>query len=383
MTAPSFPDLPKGRLARVGVLAAFWGVFTVLIVGHAYLTLRIIGVEYKAAYAVSGILQGLIWIPLTPLIARLVRRFPLAGSRWLPHIGVHFVLALAMAFVTSVLIVVFAYPFDVEPEPFAQSMPGTFMRTILLFELVYFGIAGAATAAAASREAIAQRDRATAQEAELREREVRAARLRERTAQLEGQLAAAQLEALRMQLNPHFLFNTLHAVSTLMTRDVDAARTMISDLSGLLRLSLDRVGESECPLDDELEFLGHYLDIERTRFADRLAVDIDVEAGARAALVPTLVLQPLVENAVKHGIAPRGEGGHVGVAAHRANGSLLLRVTDDGPGLPPGGPPRDGVGLANTRDRLAKLYGPDATLDLKNRPEGGLVAEVRLPFHTA
>ena len=240
-----------------------------------------------------------------------------------------------------------------------------------------------ATAMAATRVAVEQERRAAEREAELGEREIRASRLRERTAQLEGQLSAAQLEALRMQLNPHFLFNTLHAISTLMARDVKGARTMISDLSGLLRRVLDGTDAPEVPLDDELDVLSHYFGIERTRFADRLEVSMNAEEGTRNALVPTLILQPLVENAIKHGIAPRGEGGRVEVVAQRLNGHLVVNVRDDGPGLPPGGPTREGVGLKNTRDRLEKIYGEQASLTLSNRPEGGLDAEVRIPFHAA
>ncbi|MEM6328544.1 MAG: histidine kinase, partial [Bacteroidota bacterium] len=286
----------------------------------------------------------------------------------------------------SMLIIVATRPFDLGEGVSAEfygNLPNVYARVILVFEILWFGVAAAATAAEATREALAERKRAAETEAALHEREVRDARLRERAAQLEGQLAAAQLDALRMQLNPHFLFNTLHAVSTLMARDVDGARRMISDLSDLLRLVLEDTDTPEIPLDDELDVLGHYLDIERTRFADRLTVDFEVEDATRSALVPTLLLQPLVENAIKHGIAPRGEGGQIAVAAHRANGHLVVHVRDDGPGIGPEGPTREGVGLRNTRDRLQKLYGDEARLTLRDRPEGGLDAEVRIPYKTA
>ena len=315
-----------------------------------------------------------------------VRRFPLAGRQWLPHVLLHFAIAAFVALAVSALVWAATVSLDTggeAPTLFLEAMPNIYTRVVLLFVILWFGVAAAVTAAEATHEALAQRERAAAHEAELSEREIRAARLRERTAQLEGQLAAAQLDALRMQLNPHFLFNTLHAVSTLMARDVDGARRMISDLSNLLRLVLDGSDGPEVPLDDELDVLGHYLDIERTRFADRLDVAMDVDADARGALVPTLILQPLVENAIKHGIAPRGEGGRVEIAAHRLNGHLVVHVCDDGPGVPLNGPTRDGVGLKNTRDRLEKLYGTDAELTLRNRPDGGLDAEVRLPYHTS
>ena len=379
--------LPTSRAGRYGLLIAFWVGFSVIIVGHAYITLTyVVGREYKLAFAISGAVQGLSWIVVTPLVLAAVRRFPLAGDKWVPHVVLHFLLAAIGAMVVSALVKVAAGPFETAEEAttlLMASLLDIYIRVVLLFEILWFAVAAAVTAAEATREALAQRERAAAHEAESREREVRAARLRERTAQLESQLSAAQLDALRMQLNPHFLFNTLHAVSTLMARDVDGARRMISDLSNLLRLVLDGSEGPEVPLDDELDVLSHYLEIERTRFADRLDVAMDVEDGARGALVPTLILQPLVENAIKHGIAPRGEGGRVEIAAHRLNGHLVVHVCDDGPGVPLNGPTRNGVGLQNTRDRLEKLYGEDAELILRNRPDGGLDAEVRLPYHTS
>lgn len=383
----SLPTLPTTRWGQFGLLAAFWTGFTFIILLHAYVSLEYVANrEYQMAYAVGGGLQGLIWIGVTPLVIAMVRRLPLVGRRWAPHAVLHAVLAALVAVGLTLLIMLATSPFDLGEEVsegFYGDFSNVYTRVILLFEILWFGVAAAATAADAMRDALAHQQRVTEAEAALREQEVRDARLREHTAHLEGQLAAAQLDALRMQLNPHFLFNTLHAVSTLMARDVDGARRMISDLSDLLRLVLEGSDTPEVPLDDELDVLGHYLDIERTRFADRLDVDVNVESDARAALVPTLLLQPLVENAVKHGIAPRGEGGKISVAAHRANGHLVVHVCDDGPGIGPNGPKREGVGLRNTRDRLSKLYGDDAQLTLRDRPEGGLDAEVRLPYRTA
>jgi LytS/YehU family sensor histidine kinase len=241
----------------------------------------------------------------------------------------------------------------------------------LFVEIIYFGVVAAVLAYDASRAAESAR-------AEARKREVRAA-------QLEAQLVHARLDALRSQLNPHFLFNTLHAVSTLMARDVTAARTVLADLAALLRLALDRFGEPEVPLDDELDFLGHYLDIERTRFGDRLAVGFHVDVEVRDALVPPLVLQPLIENALKHAVTSRPGGGRVDVSARHdaADDALVLTVTDDGPGMPAQGPGRAGIGIKTTRDRLATLYGPRGSLGFRAAPGGGVEAEVRLPFHTA
>ena len=383
----TLPTLPTTRWGRFGLLVAFWSAFTLVILGHAYVSLEYVANrDYQLAFAIGGGLQGMVWSVATPLVAAMVRRFPLAGGRWALHAGLHALLAAIAAVGVSLLIMAATSPFATGEQisaGFYGDFTRVYLRVILLFEILWFAVAAAATAAEATRAALDHQKRATETEAALREREVRDARLRERAAQLEGQLAAAQLDALRMQLNPHFLFNTLHAVSTLMARDVDGARRMISDLSDLLRLVLDGSDAPETPLDEELDMLGHYLDIERTRFADRLAVEVDVDDDTRAALVPTLILQPLVENAIKHGIAPRGEGGRISVTAVRSNGHLEIHVCDDGPGVGPSGPAREGVGLRNTHDRLAKLYGDEASLTLRNRPEGGLDAEVRLPYHTA
>jgi len=206
-----------------------------------------------------------------------------------------------------------------------------------------------------------------------RERELRISRM-------ETQLATAQLQALRMQLHPHFLFNTLNAVSALMHRDVAAAETMLARLSDFLRITLETGGQLEVPLRQEIEFLEHYLFIEQTRFADRLKVRIDVDRDTLDASVPNLILQPLVENAIRHGIAPSADAGHIEVAAHRRNGSLLLEVRDDGPGLPRGGVVREGVGLSNTRARIRHLYGASSSLDLLPQESGGTNVRLVIPY---
>jgi LytS/YehU family sensor histidine kinase len=210
-----------------------------------------------------------------------------------------------------------------------------------------------------------------------REQELRASRIA-------TQLAQAQLQALRMQLHPHFLFNTLNAISALMHRAVAAADRMLARLSDFLRLTLESGGMQEVPLKQELDFLGRYLEIEKTRFADRLTVHMDVEPDALDAQVPNLILQPLVENAIRHGIARSSSAGTIEIRAHRANGTLHLAVRDDGPGLAANGgaPPREGVGLSNTRARLAQLYGESSRLELGNAAEGGVVVNLDLPYRT-
>ncbi|MGE3404136.1 MAG: sensor histidine kinase [Vicinamibacterales bacterium] len=203
-----------------------------------------------------------------------------------------------------------------------------------------------------------------------------------KAAQLETRLAEAQLQALQRQLHPHFLFNTLHAISALMHRDTEAADAMLARLSDLLRLTLDRIGVQEVALRDELEFIDKYLEIERTRFGERLQVSTAIDPATLDAAVPTLMLQPLVENAIRHGIAPKRGGGRVEISARRDGDSLVLGVRDNGVGLPAATRSElsTGVGLSNTRSRLEHLYRDAFSFEFGDAPGGGLVVTIVLPF---
>ena len=185
-----------------------------------------------------------------------------------------------------------------------------------------------------------------------------------------------------MQLQPHFLFNTLNAVTTLMHRDVDAAERMLVRLSDLLRLTIEKIGVHDVSLGEEVEFLRSYLEIEETRFRERLSVSIDVASDIMDARVPHLILQPLVENSLRHGVEKRSASTRIEVRAVRGNGNLVLTVSDEGPGLPDGFDPdkSGGMGLSNVRERLERLYGPEHALLLRNRPGGGVVATLSLPY---
>jgi two-component system, LytTR family, sensor kinase len=208
----------------------------------------------------------------------------------------------------------------------------------------------------------------------------------ERSVRAESLAHQARLQALRYQLNPHFLFNTLNAISTLVVdrRNAEAGK-MIARLSDFLRMTLDRPDVEEVPLADEIEFVRRYLEIEQVRFGDRLAVTIDVDDGAWSARVPALVLQPLVENAIRHAVAPREQGGRITIAARARDGRLELSVMDDGPGLNGNGN-GTGIGLANTRERLQQLYGDAHRFELVKacpaRTVGGngLRAQIELPL---
>lgn len=199
--------------------------------------------------------------------------------------------------------------------------------------------------------------------------------------QLEVQLAQAQVQSLKLQLHPHFLFNALNTITALIGQDPHAAERMVSGLSDLLRLSLRHASEQEVPLERELEILQHYLEIQQIRFADRLTVRYDIEDAARQALVPNLLLQPLVENAIRHGIAPRAAPGSVVISAQLDGGVLRLTVEDDGvgPGPSSGG---EGIGLSNTRARLERLYGDRQRLELRGGADGGFIVRIDIPFRS-
>jgi LytS/YehU family sensor histidine kinase len=182
-------------------------------------------------------------------------------------------------------------------------------------------------------------------------------------------------------MNPHFLFNTLHTISALMHKDVDAADRMVMKLSDLLRLALDNTDTHEVPLTQELDFLKRYLEIEQTRFRDRLKVEMEIAPETLRARVPNLVLQPLVENAIRHGIEPHARPGKIILRAQRHDGHLELQVQDNGDGLPSNGAKREGIGTSNTRTRLQQLYGARQKFELQNLPSGGLLARVVIPFH--
>ena len=283
-----------------------------------------------------------------------MRRFPIRGERWWSRVPIH--LAASLLFVV-LKVAVYTPIFNALNPNLDRSFADVLFGGFYADMLAYWATVGVIHAIEYYRES--------------RERQFEATRL--------------TLENLRAQLQPHFLFNTLQSISTLIHRDQAAADRMLTDLSELLRLSLRSVGTQEVPLSEELAFLNRYLDIMRVRFGDRLAITLDADAGVRDALVPSLVLQPIVENAIRHGMADRPDKGHVTVRAARHGAALLLEVSDDGPGLPTAPPAADGngIGLANTRERLVRLYGPDCRLQTVSGPRGGLTVRFTIPLRLA
>ncbi|NOT07319.1 MAG: histidine kinase [Gemmatimonadales bacterium] len=302
---------------------------------------------------------------LAPGVLAFTRRFPLSrahlGSRIAAHLGAALVSSMLWSLGGTVL------RWFLFHDPYWASGKGVLswiFITLPFGVLVYFAMVGVA--------------HAVGYFAEARERETHAARL-------SAQLAEARLGALRMQLNPHFLFNSLNAITVLVRdQNTKAASRMLELLGDVLRQVLRSDGPHEIPLRDEFAFLTQYLAVEQVRFSDRLRPTVDLDPAVSLALVPSFILQPLVENALRHGVAKRTDAGVVRIMARRVAEELVLTVEDDGPGIDPGvseeGP---GVGLANTRERLATLYGDRGTLLLAPRPGGGVAATVRLPYHEA
>jgi two-component sensor histidine kinase len=300
-----------------------------------------------------------LWIPLTVMIFFLSSRFPLGRGNWQKHAIVHACACAAVVLARALAIYALDPVLGFYDHP--PRLGDVVIHSIYNNLFFYWLQAGVAHAVDLSR-----RERA---------REVA-------EAELQADVTRAELHALKAQLHPHFLFNTLHSISALVHDDPDAADRMIARLSDLLRHVLDSGHAQKVSLDDELHCLSPYVEIEKVRFGDRLTIAMDVEPGTRDALVPHLVLQPLVENAVRHGIAPRSAPGRVVVEARRDGALLRLEVRDDGVGLAAGadtGVTR-GLGLATTRARLKRLYGADQGLELHANAEGGVSATLTVPF---
>lgn len=311
----------------------------------------------------TGVYAGL---ALLPLVIPLARRFPFRRGRWLKPLGAHFLIATGFSLADTTLMAVsrnFVFPLlgqgAYDYGAMSWRYPMEYCNHLLGYSILVSVVFLFDQYRDSQRRQIA-------------------------TARLESKLAQAQLGNLRLQLQPHFLFNALNTISTVMYEDARAADEMIARLSDLLRLTLASSQAQEVPLADELEILDRYIQIMRARFEDRLTVSVDVERGAETALVPQLILQPLVENSIRHGVDPATSTVRVSVQARRENGSLRLEVRDRGPGIEGGREAAmgKGIGLTNTAERLGHLYGAGQRLDIGNDPEGGLVVTVELPFHT-
>ena len=309
--------------------------------------------------------SGYVWFALSPLLLWLAKKFPFEAERWKSSVFVHIVASVVVAFfqlaIDTFLLTRLGYPPNRQFQSFLEAYQYFIYINLHFGLLIYWGIVGIKSAYSYYQK--------------YRERELVASKL-------EARLAQSRLQVLKGQLQPHFLFNTLNAISELIYKDQEAAERMLGDLSDLLRLSFEKLEVQEISLKQELEFLKKYLEIEQMRFHDRLRVEMEISPETLDASVPNMILQPLVENAIKHGIAPRSTGGKIRIGAVRNNGSLELSVADNGIGVPFNdiGNVSEGVGLSNTRRRLKHLYGERQKFELKTADASGLKVNLTIPF---
>src|SRR5215469_3300863 len=314
---------------------------------------------------ITLLISWLPWALATPLVLGLGRRYPPTQIRplstWLRHLAACLSIGLVYSIWNATLDVLLnPYAMVPGPEPFRKNLWMKFYNGLLAWLILYSTILLVSY---------------------LIESRARFARQQTEAARLNEQLVKAQLSALRRQIEPHFLYNTLNAIAGLIRekRNDDAVK-MIVELGDFMRRVLDDSNLQQVPLREELEFARKYLDIQKVRFVERLQCTVDVPNDLLPAQVPTLILQPIVENAIKHGIAKRAQGGAIRILASRSNGRLILSVYNDGPGLPENGTVRSGIGLANMRTRLQSLYGEAFELNMHNQVPGGVEVSVSVPF---
>ena len=358
---------PGIRLPRWFWIAAIWFGVGLFDATQTVFTMRAEGMHHAWVRLFFTLLFA--WLPLalaTPVILALGRRYPpwhlWAFSAWL----IHLLSCCAICLIASA----WTAGFEVLLNPWADpSGPGTwshlmffrFFSGLISYLVLYVAVLGIGYA-------LDSRERLAHQETE--------------TARLNEQLSKAQLSALRRQLEPHFLFNALNSIAGLIRENRnDAAVNMIAGLSDFLRHVVEDSNRQEVQLGEEIEYLQKYLDIQKVRFAERLALTVQVPSELLRSQVPSLILQPMVENAVKHGISRRAQGGEIRISAHRSNGMLTLKVYNDGPSLTANYEnTSSGVGISNARARLRGLYGDSFELKMQNQGSHGVEASVSVPF---
>jgi len=334
------------KARHLGFIVLAWTAAGLLLAAQAYVSEAMRGRPMPVARSLAVWLGfASVWALLTPVVIWIARRFPFAGSNVIRALAAH---AVGATFVVTLQLALFAF---LAPIAGATSAAGTWLATfqrllgaafildLPLYAVIVF-VAEFARVASEARRALT----------------------------LEAQLADARLRALSSQIQPHFLFNALNTVAVVMEEDVASAQRVLVKLATLLRKAVDTSKQHDVPLREEIAFVRAYLEIEQARFADRLTATIDVADDALDVRVPSLILQPLVENAVRHGIARRAQPGRIDVAVRRIADNLHVTVRDDGPGFRDGA--RDGVGLANTRARLAELYGNQHTFEIDSGSSG-------------
>lgn len=353
-------------------IATLWSAFGIFDATQTVALMQSEGMHHRwIALFVARLVAWLPWALATPSVLHLGRRYrpskTAPATTWVIHVSYATAIGLSYSVWTSGLETLLD-PYDTSRDPtgFMQLVPDKFLGGILT-SLVLYGVV------LVVQYALETRGRLDAQQLE--------------SFRLNEQLLQAQASALRRQLEPHFLFNALHAISGLVREErAEAAVDMIASLSDFLRRTLDDSTRLEVPLREEMDLVERYLEIQKVRFADRLRVDIDLPVDLDRAAVPNLILQPLVENAVKHGIAKRARGGSIGITASRGSELLELRIWNDGPKLPryhEEAVMGRGIGIENVRRRLEQRYGDGFAFRIQDRPSGGVEVMLRLPFRDA
>ena len=349
-------------LLRLTGIGAFWTLVGLAFASQFYLSSTLLGRSISWGQAITYSLgDWYVYALLSVPSLWLARRYPPEGGQPWRTAAIHLVAALvfSLLYVTLRALVgqVHSSLID-EPVTFLEVFRPLMVKTFPYNLLIYGVIISASHAIEYYRK--------------YHERTVHAL-------ELEKHLTEARLQALLRQLKPHFLFNTLNGIASLMHTDVEAADRMLVRLSELLRLTMSHPGQPLTSLREEIAFIEKYLEIERIRFRDRLTAAMDVDPAALDVNVPSLILQPLVENSIRHGLEPHARPGHVQISVRRMADHLVLVVRDNGGGQPTGGFTREGIGLGNTRARLRELYGEHHRFDLANHPEGGLEIRITIP----
>ncbi len=357
----------EGRPARVVTPAAIfiaWTLYGCVGALQDYVSQGMKG--QPIPYWVGLVLQlpeAWIWALYTPFILRLARRFPLRGPGWPRRLGLHLVLSTIFVLGTHVVFAFIQGLFPGQTGPLMQRTLRLFVLWVAADSMLYWVVL-----------AIGHVEAESARVAEKARHE----------AAMEKQLARARLDTLTLRLQPHFLFNSLHAISALVLENPRDANRMITRLSDLLRMTLKRTRSSFVPLHQELDLLEHYIALQELRFGDHLSISVTVAPGVGNTAVPALLLQPIVENAVRHAIGEGGRAARVEVFARRSADRLQLEVQDNGPGFGEAGTAiEEGEGLRNTRERLHEAYGPDHSLTLAASPSGGASVTITVPITAA
>ncbi|HVO64542.1 MAG TPA: histidine kinase [Terriglobales bacterium] len=352
------------RWARVWLVGfVLWTLLAFLSAAGAHVYFSSMGTPIGWAQLLAwNVTISFIWSLLTPIIYELSRRYTFDRASWKRSLPLHIVASVALAFLGALTLVAVNPFITWTKEPAVPFFAHVLSRTFMDIQRYWYVLL------------ITQ---AIAYYGKYQERQLL-------SSQLEAQLANAQLEVLKIQLEPHFLFNTLNSIAALARHDGEAAEHMTLQLADLLRMSLDGVGVHEVPLHQELTFLQKYMDIQLVRFQDRLTVETDIDPRTLDTMVPNLILQPIVENAIRHGIGPRRTPGTVRIATWRDRDDVWMEIRDNGVGLSGGRGirPREGVGLTNTRGRLRQLYNDDHAMVLEDAPSGGCTVKIRVPYRT-